>query len=84
MLYTKSLKKDFILSIDDLKIMGVGNLTLLVSSDVVIKSKKDNSKLNYEYDLVNKDIVLDNGFIYVNNGKIKTNRKIEIRDSIIK
>ncbi len=84
MLHTKSLKEDYILSIDDLKIMGIGNLTLLVSSDVVIKSKKDNSKLDYEYDLVNKDIVLDKGFIYINKGKIKTNRKIEIRDSIIK
>ena len=84
MLYTKSLKKDFVLSIDDLKITGVGNLTLLFSSDVVIKSKKDNSKLDYEYDLVNKDIVLDKGFIYINKGKIKTNRELEIRDSIIK
>ena len=83
-MYTKKLSNDYVLNINDLKLKGTGNITLLLDKNIIIKSKKEDIKLNYEIDVNNKDIILDNGFIYVKKGIIKSNKKLNIRDSIIK
>lgn len=84
-LLQKQMNSDYTLFIDNLRINGNGNFTIIGSNILKISSKKDNSKLDYFYKIDdNSDIVLDNGFIYLKKGiDIYTNMKIEIRKSII-
>ena len=85
-IYTKRLSADYLLSIDNLQLRGTGNLTIIVNDKVIIKSKKVKLDLNYENKIMgNKDIELDNGFIFIKDGiNIYSNEKLNIRDSIIK
>ena len=83
---TKKLNNDYLLYIDDYIIKGNSNLTLFLSSDKVIKTKKDNEKLNYKI-IINKptDILIDGGFIFIKDkGVIYSNVLLETRDSLIK
>lgn len=80
--YAKKLNNNFIYSIDNLKISGLGNITIFIDGNIT--SKKEEVKLNYSYELNNQDILLNNGFIYVKKGIIKSNQELKIRNSIIK
>ena len=82
---TKKLSNDFVLTIGDLKLKGSGNITIFVSDNIPITSKKEDIKLNYNYDIDNNnDIELDNGFILIKNQvNIMTNKNVVIRKSII-
>ena len=82
---TKKLSNDFVLTIGDLKLKGIGNITIFVSDNIPITSKKEDIKLDHNYEIDNNsDIELDNGFILVKNKvKIMTNQNIIGRKSII-
>ena len=82
---TKKLSNDFVLTIGDFKLKGIGNITIFVSDNISITSKKESIKLDNNYDIDNNsDIELDSGFILVKNKiSIKTNKNIIVRKSII-
>lgn len=82
---TKKLSNDFVLTVGDLKLKGIGNITIFVSDNISITSKKEDIKLDYNFEIDNNsDIELPNGFILVKNKvNIKTNQNIAIRKSII-
>lgn len=81
---TRSLSDEFVLTIGDLKIKGIGNITLFVSDNVFISSKKENVKLDNKREVSNSDIELDNGFIFIKNPCIiESNKKLNVRKSII-
>ena len=81
---TRSLSDEFVLTIGDLKIKGTGNITLFVSDNVFISSKKENIKLDNKIEVSNSDIELDNGFIFIKNPCIiESNKKLNVRKSII-
>ena len=83
---TKKLSNDFILSIDDLKIKGSGNITCFLNNLCNVKSKKEDLNLSERIILdKDSDIELDNGFIMAKkNTQIITNQKLNIRNSIIR
>ena len=82
---TKQINNNYTLNINDLKIKANGNITIVMSDKVKINSKKDSNNLEYTYEIKdNSDIIIDNGFIYIKKGiKIESNKKLEIRKSII-
>ncbi len=84
--YIKKLVSDFILSIDNIKLSGIGNATLYLDSNIVIKSRKENINLDYVYKIEKPtDILIPGGFIFIKNkGVINSNQELELRDSIIK
>ena len=84
--YTKKLVDNYILAIDDIKLNGNTNLTLFINSKSIVNSKKKTDDLEFIIE-INKpsDILIDNGFIFIKDKCIiKTNKKLEVRDSIIK
>jgi len=82
---TKQLNDKYILTINDIKLRTNGNITLFVSDDVVIGSKKEDVKLDNVTKINNSsDIELDNGFIFIKNPCIiESNQKLNVRKSII-
>ena len=84
-LKTRRISNDYVLMLDDIKINGNGNITVIQNELLNIKSKKDNTKLDKTIVIPsNSDIVLTNGFIYIKEGlELKTNNNIEVRKSII-
>lgn len=82
---TKSLSNDYVLEVDDLKIKGTGNITLFISDKSVIKSKKEDLKLDYVIKIDNPtDLLFKNGFIFLKDNNININKDLERRNSIIK
>jgi len=83
---TKQLNDNYVLTIDDLKIRVNGNVTLFVSDNTLINSKKKNIKFEEKIKITkSSDIELVNGgFIFIKNPCIiEANKKVSIRDSII-
>ena len=83
---TKQLKDDYILNVDDLKIRTNGNVTLFVTDDVNIKTKKEKINLDNKINISkSSDLELKNGgFIFVKNPCIiEANLNLDVRDSII-
>lgn len=85
---TKTLKSDYELIIDDYIITtdNILNMTLFLKDNVIVKTKKKIKNYEYEYFLENNsDVCLEDiGFIYIKKGStIKSNKKLEIRKSII-
>ena len=81
---TKKLNKEYVYTIGDIKINGEGNITIFIPSNIKINSKKENNNLGYNNELEYKDIILNEGFIYIKNKiNIKSNKELIIRDSII-
>ena len=77
---------DYIIIINDLIIRSNSNLTFIINDNLNIISKKDNMKLDNIINIDSKsDIVLPyGGFIYVKaSTKIESNKKLEIRKSLI-
>ena len=86
LLNTKQLNDKYILIINDVKIKCNSNITLLISDNCMISSKKDDIDFDNIYHIEdNSDIVIPGyGFIYIKKGEtIKSNKKLEIRKSII-
>ena len=83
---TKKLSEEFTLTINDLKLKGEGNITLFLDSKTSFKSKKEDIKLDKEVSIHDAcDIELfKGGFIFTKNAKIKSNKELVIRKSIIK
>ena len=83
--YTKVLKKDYVLKVEDLKIKGEGNLTLYLPNDVKVISKKEDISLSKEYHFQKKDLELPNGgFVFIKNpAHLYSNEDLSVRDSII-
>ena len=82
---TKQLNDKYVLTINDVKLRFSGNITLFVSDNVVISSKKEDIKLENKINIKSSsDIELNNGFIFVKNPCIiESNQKLNIRSSII-
>ena len=81
----KNLNKDFVYTINDLKIKGEGSLTMYLPNKETVLSKKEETSLDKEYVLDKNDLILpEGGFIYISKAKIKCNKDLEIRNSIIK
>lgn len=86
MISIKKLSSDFVLTVDDLKIKGNGNITCYITENSVINSKKEDTKLAFKTNIVkNCDIELENGgFIFIKGmATIFSNKKLNIRKSII-
>lgn len=86
LLTNKLLKEEYILNINDIKIKGNCNLNFYISDKVIMNSKKDNNNLEYKYKINNNsDIIIPGyGFIFIkNNCTIYSNKKLEIRKSLI-
>ncbi len=83
--YTKVLKKDYVLTIDNLKIKGEGNLTLYIPNDVKVVSKKEDISMSKEYHLQKSDLELSmGGFILIKNPvHLYSNEDLMVRDSLI-
>lgn len=85
-IFTKQLNDNYVLNIDDLKLRVNGNVTLFVSDNTKINSKKEEVKLENKIEITkSSDIELNNGgFIFIKNPCIiETNLKVDVRDSII-
>ncbi len=80
-----SLNDKYILSIGDYQFRCNGNVTLLVSDNVKISTKKSDIKLINKINIKGStDIELDNGFIYIKSPcVIESNIKLGVRKSII-
>lgn len=85
LLKTKQINFDYVLNLDDIKIKGNGNLSIIYNELLNISSKKENTKLDKIIKIEdNSDIVFKNGFIYVKKElELKSNRELEVRKSII-
>ena len=82
---TKKLSNDYVLEVDDLKIKGTSNITLFISDKSVVKSKKEDLKLDYTIKIDNPtDILFKSGFIFLKDNNININKDLERRNSIIK
>ncbi len=82
---TKKLSNDYVLEVDDLKIKGTSNITLFISDKSVVKSKKEDLKLDYVIKIDKPtDILFKNGFIFLKDNNININKDLERRNSIIK
>ena len=80
-----NLNPNFVYQIEDLKLQGIGSITIYINERVNISSKKEDIELPYEYVLNGEDVELANGFIYASkNVQIKSNKELQIRNSIIK
>ncbi len=82
---TKALNKDYALTINNIKLKGLDNITIYLDKEINIKSKKEDLELINQIN-INKptDILIPGGFIFIKKGSILTNEILEIRDSIIK
>ncbi len=80
----KKINKDYLLNIDNIKLIVQSPITIFGNEFMSIKSKKEELK-GKEIDIPdNSDIVLNNGFIYIKKGcKVLSNKDLEIRKSII-
>ena len=82
--YGKELNKDYVYTFGDIKIKGEGRLTFYLPNNLKITSKKGNLE-GFNYELNKNDLILaKGGFIYGSQGKIISNKELEIRNSIIK
>lgn len=80
-----SLNDKYVLSIGDYQFRCNGNVTLLVSDNVKVSTKKSDIELINKIN-INKpsDIVFDNGFMFIKKPFIiETNKELEKRTSII-
>lgn len=80
-----NLNDKYILSIDDYRFRCNGNVTLLVTDNVKISTKKSDVVLKNKMNIKGlTDIELDNGFIYIKNPCIiESNIELGVRKSII-
>lgn len=80
-----SLNDKYILSIGDYQFRCNGNVTLLVSDNVKVYTKKSDIKLKNKMNIKGStDIEFDNGFIYIKSScVIESNIKLGVRKSII-
>ena len=82
---TKQLNDKYVLIIGNLKLKLNGNITIVIDKNIIVNSKKEDCKLEYENNIeYSSDIELENGFIFVKNPCIiKSNQKLMVRKSII-
>ena len=64
----RKLAPDFVLTINNLKLSGIGNITLYLDSNDLIKSRKENINLEYIYKIDKPtDLIVPGGFIFIKN-----------------
>lgn len=82
---TKQLNDKYVLIIGNLKLKLNGNITIVIDKNIIVNSKKEDCKLEYENNIeYSSEIELENGFIFVKNPCIiKSNQKLMVRKSII-